>query len=47
VPGNIQLILKQHKKIMKTIKNRDPDGAYQAMHKHIEFVKEFFKSREQ
>ncbi len=46
VPGNIQSILDQHKTIINAIKNRDPAAAYQAMHKHIKFVRDFFKSRE-
>ncbi|SMC86080.1 transcriptional regulator, GntR family [Desulfocicer vacuolatum DSM 3385] len=39
---NIQIIIRQHEEIMKTIKNRDPYGAYKAMKNHIQFVMDFF-----
>ncbi|MBU1342072.1 MAG: FadR family transcriptional regulator [Proteobacteria bacterium] len=45
-PKNIQLILKQHTAIMTAVINRDPDGAYQGMRQHIDFVKTFFENRE-
>ncbi|MEN8210920.1 MAG: FadR/GntR family transcriptional regulator [Thermodesulfobacteriota bacterium] len=44
--NNIQLILNQHTTIIEAIINRDPDKAFTAMQKHIEYVKNFFKNRE-
>ena len=40
---NIQVILRQHKHILNSISERDPDKAYMAMQEHIKFVLEFFK----
>lgn len=45
-PENIQSILNQHRAIMDSIINRDQDTAYREMQKHIDFVKDFFKNRE-
>ncbi len=44
--NNIQLILNQHTAIIEAIIKRDPDKAFTAMQKHIDFVKDFFKNRE-
>ncbi len=45
-PKNIERILNQHKQIMQSIINRDSDEAYKAMHKHIVYVRNFFKSKQ-
>ncbi len=45
-PENIQRILNQHKSILTAIINRHPDKAHTSMQEHIDFVKEFFSSRE-
>ena len=45
-PENIQLILRQHTTIMTAIINRDKDRAYTAMQNHIDFVKNFFKTKD-
>ncbi|MFH2093818.1 MAG: FadR/GntR family transcriptional regulator [Pseudomonadota bacterium] len=45
-PNNIQIILNQHKDILKAIKDRDPEAAYTNMKNHIEYVKTFFKEKE-
>ncbi len=44
-PGNIDVILKQHKTILGAIEQRDPDKAYAAMHEHIRYVMDHFKHR--
>jgi GntR family transcriptional repressor for pyruvate dehydrogenase complex len=41
--GNIEKILDQHTQIVHTIRNHDPEQAYQAMKRHITFVLNFFK----
>jgi GntR family transcriptional repressor for pyruvate dehydrogenase complex len=45
VPGNLDIIIQQHTEIFNSIRVRDPDAAYQAMHRHINFVLDFFKER--
>jgi GntR family transcriptional repressor for pyruvate dehydrogenase complex len=45
VPGNIDIILDQHGTIFKTIRDHDPEAAYHAMRRHIEFVYRFFKKQ--
>jgi len=42
-PRNIDQIFNQHVAITQAIKNRDAQGAFSAMKKHIDFVMEFFK----
>ncbi len=44
--NNISLILNQHAAIAEAIIERDPDKAFKAMQRHIDFVKEFFKNRD-
>jgi len=44
-PENIQEILRQHRKILVSIKARDPLKAYTAMKEHISYVMDFFKGR--
>ncbi len=44
-PENIQKILRQHKAILAAIKSRDPYKAHLSMGEHINFVLDFFKSR--
>jgi GntR family transcriptional repressor for pyruvate dehydrogenase complex len=46
VPGNIDTILDQHKTIFQTIRDHDPEAAYRAMKRHIDFVYAFFKGQE-
>lgn len=45
VPANIQTILEQHKIILQCIRNHDPEAAYRAMKRHIDFVYQFFKGQ--
>ncbi len=45
-PGNIEDILKQHHRILETIKSRDSYQAYTAMRIHINFVLDFFKGKQ-
>jgi GntR family transcriptional repressor for pyruvate dehydrogenase complex len=47
VPGNIEIILEQHKAILKAIRAHNPEAAQQAMKRHIDFVYDFFESRGQ
>jgi GntR family transcriptional repressor for pyruvate dehydrogenase complex len=42
VPGNIDTILDQHKAIFKAIRAHNPEAAYRAMKRHIDFVYDFF-----
>ena len=44
-PGNIDIILEQHKAIYQAIKKRNPESAYKAMKKHIDFVYDFFEGQ--
>jgi GntR family transcriptional repressor for pyruvate dehydrogenase complex len=46
VPGNIDTILDQHKTIFQAIRDHDPETAYRAMKRHIDFVYAFFKGQE-
>ena len=43
---NIDLIIQQHTEIYKAIESRDPKAARQSMERRIDFVLDFFKSRE-
>ncbi len=42
VPGNIDTILEQHKAIYQAIREHNPETAYRAMKRHIDFVYNFF-----
>jgi GntR family transcriptional repressor for pyruvate dehydrogenase complex len=44
-PQNIEEILKQHRAIFEAIGAHRPERAFDAMHRHITFVLEFFKAR--
>ncbi len=41
--GHLPIIAAQHKAILEEIKKRNPEGAQEAMKKHIQFVLEFCK----
>ena len=45
VPGNTEIILEQHQAIYQAIRRHDPDAAFQAMKRHIDFVSEFFEGQ--
>jgi len=45
-PGNIEKIVDQHRQIYKAIRKHDPNMALETMRRHIQFVLDFFKSRE-
>lgn len=45
VPGNIEIIGRQHQAIFQAIKSHDPAAAYEAMQRHIQFVMDFFRER--
>jgi len=45
VPGNIDIILDQHQAIYETIRGHDPEAAYRAMKRHIDFVYDFFSQQ--
>ena len=42
IPGNIDTILDQHKAIYRAIREHNPESAYRAMKRHIDFVYDFF-----
>jgi GntR family transcriptional repressor for pyruvate dehydrogenase complex len=44
-PDNIKEIIKQHQVIYECLRAHDPDAAFKAMQRHINFVIDFFKSR--
>jgi len=44
-PKNIDEIIKQHTKIFDTIRDHNPEKAFNAMKRHINFVLKFFKNR--
>jgi GntR family transcriptional repressor for pyruvate dehydrogenase complex len=44
-PDNIEKIIYQHSQIYTAIKGHDPERAFVAMKRHIEFVLDFFKER--
>ena len=44
-PKNIDNIIKQHTKIFNTIREHNPEKAFNAMKRHINFVLNFFKNR--
>lgn len=45
-PDNIVEILKQHKEIFHAIRCGEPQKAFEAMQRHINYVIEFFKTRQ-
>jgi len=45
IPGNIDIILEQHKAISQAIRDHDPDASYRNMKKHIDFVYQFLKGQ--
>jgi len=45
IPGNIDTILDQHTAIYQAIREADPEAAYRAMKRHIDFVYNFFEGR--
>ncbi len=44
-PGNIKIILHQHREILSAITSRDAEKAYTAMQNHINFVLDFLKKK--
>ena len=44
-PANIEVILMQHKNILRSIRSRKPEIAYEAMQNHINFVLDFFDKK--
>jgi GntR family transcriptional repressor for pyruvate dehydrogenase complex len=45
IPGNIDIILKQHRAIYQAIREHNPEAAYRAMKRHIDFVYDFFEGQ--
>jgi GntR family transcriptional repressor for pyruvate dehydrogenase complex len=45
-PRNIEEILRQHTAIFEAVRSRNPDAAFNAMRRHIDFVISFFKRLE-
>jgi GntR family transcriptional repressor for pyruvate dehydrogenase complex len=45
-PHNIELILEQHREILHAVREHNPDNAYRAMQRHINFVLDFFNFRQ-
>jgi GntR family transcriptional repressor for pyruvate dehydrogenase complex len=43
VPGNLEIIAQQHTAILNSIKNHNPQAAFDAMQTHINFVLNFFR----
>jgi len=44
-PMNLSKVLKQHTDILNAIRQRDPEEAYAAMKRHINFVQGYFKEQ--
>jgi GntR family transcriptional repressor for pyruvate dehydrogenase complex len=42
-PASLAIIMRQHREIFEAIKDHDPEGAYQAMKRHITFVLDFVR----
>ena len=42
-PANLPIIQQQHRRIFQAIKDRDPEGAFNAMKLHIGFVLEYVR----
>jgi GntR family transcriptional repressor for pyruvate dehydrogenase complex len=45
-PTSLPIISRQHREIYEAIKDHDPEGAYQAMKRHISFVLDFVRNRQ-
>ena len=45
MPGNIDTILDQHQAIFQAIREHNPEAAYRAMKRHIDFVTDFFEGQ--
>jgi len=45
IPSNIDSILSQHTAIYHAIRDKNPEAAYRAMKRHIDFVYGFFKTQ--
>ena len=45
IPGNIDIILDQHNAIYRAIREHNPETAYRAMKRHIDFVYHFFEGQ--
>jgi len=45
-PKSLPIIARQHREIYLAIKDHDPEGAYQAMKRHISFVLDFVWNRQ-
>jgi GntR family transcriptional repressor for pyruvate dehydrogenase complex len=45
VPGNIDIILEQHRAIYQAIRDHNPEAALRAMKQHIDFVYNFFQGQ--
>jgi GntR family transcriptional repressor for pyruvate dehydrogenase complex len=45
-PENIQKILAQHRAVFEAIRDRNPEAAFEAMRRHIDFVISFFQRLE-
>jgi GntR family transcriptional repressor for pyruvate dehydrogenase complex len=43
-PKSLPIIVRQHREIFEAIKDHDPEGAYQAMKRHITFVLDFVRN---
>ncbi len=43
-PASLPIIMRQHREIFEAIKDHDPEGAYQAMKRHITFVLDFVRN---
>jgi GntR family transcriptional repressor for pyruvate dehydrogenase complex len=44
-PASLAIIERQHREILTTIRNHDPEAAYQAMKEHINFVLDYVRNR--
>ena len=44
-PATLEIITRQHNNILKAVRDRDPDAAYNAMRDHIMFVLDFFHEK--
>ncbi|MFZ0052531.1 MAG: FadR/GntR family transcriptional regulator [Desulfobaccales bacterium] len=45
-PASLPIIARQHREIFEAIKDHDPEGAYQAMKRHISFVLDFVRNHQ-
>jgi GntR family transcriptional repressor for pyruvate dehydrogenase complex len=44
-PRTLDAIMEQHSAVFESIRRHDPDGASEAMRRHIAFVMDFFHER--